>query len=190
MDDDIEMLKILSNIATSIFTTKKSNLSRIEATSFTDEAKKKFIKETINPLDESLYVIKTNIRNTLSRIPIYAFFLENQNGVSIYDAAQLISIIKDVNNFRDFDHLLSYAGFTPKCYKYNKKLYKLLLRISYKLIHKNPQYEFIFEINCQKYSEKYPEKSEKHIENMAKRIVVKKFLKNLYYTWKRLNRND
>ena len=29
-----------------------------------------------------------------------------------------------------------------------------------------------------------------HINNMAKRIVVKKFLKNLYFSWSQINKEE
>lgn len=190
MDEDIQMLKILSDVATSLFITRKSNISRIKATNFTEAAKKDFIKQTMNPIDESLFDIKRDIKNILNRIPIYNFFLSQQNGVSIFDAAQLISLIKDISLFNGFGKLMSYTGFIPNSRNYNKKLHKLLLRIGYKLIQKNPQYQFIFELNCQKYSEKYPKRSQAYIENMAKRIVIKKFLKNLYFSWNSINKDE
>lgn len=190
MDEDIQMLKILSDVAVSLFITKKSNISRIKSTNFTEEAKAEFISQTVTPLDESLYYIKRNIKNVLNRIPIYNFFLSHQNGVTIFDCAQLISIIKDIDLFDKFGNLMSYSGFSPNAHNYNKKLHKLLLRIGYKLIQKNPQYQFIFELNCQKYAKLYPNKTQAHIENMAKRIVIKKFLKNLYFSWNSINKDE
>lgn len=189
MDENIQVLKILSDMATSIFTNKKSNISRIEASDFSDDGKKILADKVIKPLDMSLNYISNDIKNTLHLIPIYNFFLEEQKGISIYDSAQLISILKDINNFQTFGNLLSYAGFTPVARNYNKKLHKNLLRIGYKLSTKNPQYQFVFEIAYQKYTDKYPYKSKEHIANMAKRIVVKKFLKNLYFSWNAIN-ND
>lgn len=190
MDEDVQMLKILTDVAISLFISKKSNVSRIQSTNFTNESKEKLIKETITPLDDSLYHIKITIKNILKKIPIYNFFLSQQNGLSIFDAAQLIAIIKDINSFDRFENLMSYAGFSPNARNYNKKLHKLLLRIGYKLIQKNPQYQFVFELNCQKYSDLYPKRSQAHIENMAKRIVIKKFLKNLYFSWNSINKDE
>jgi len=190
MDEDIQMLKILTDVAINLFISKKSNISRIHSTNFTDQAKAELIAQTTEPLDESLYHIKGNIRNILNRIPIYNFFLCNQQGISIFDSAQLIAIIRDINSFDRFENLMSYAGFSPNARNYNKKLHKLLLRIGYKLIQKNPQYQFIFELNCQKYSETHPKRSQAHIENMAKRIVIKKFLKNLYFSWNSINKDE
>ena len=37
------------------------------------------------------------------------------------------------------------------------------------------------------YKKKYPERSDEHIENMAKRIVTKRFLQNLYTNWVKIN---
>lgn len=190
MDENLQVLKILSDIAETTFRTRRSSFSRIKASGFSQEGEEKLIKEIITPLDESIEYLSTQVKNTLIMVPIYNFFLERQHGVSIFDSAQLISIIKDINQFKTFGHLMSYAGFIPKSKNYNKKLHKLLQRLSYKLIKNNPQYQFVFDINVQKYSELYPKYSQEHIENMAKRIVVKKFLKNLYFSWNQINKDE
>jgi len=190
MDENLQVLKILSDIAETTFRTRRSSLSRIKASCFSEDGEKKLIKEIITPLDDSIQYLSTQVRNTLIMIPIYNFFLERQQGISIFDAAQLISIIKDIEQFETFGHLMSYSGFIPKSKNYNKKLHKLLQRLSYKLIKNNPQYQFIFDMNVQKYSEKYPKYSKDHVDNMAKRIVVKKFLKNLYFSWNQINKDE
>ena len=190
MDENLQVLKILSDIAETTFRTRRSSLSRIKASGFSKDGEEKLIKEIITPLDDSLNYLSGQVKNTLIMVPIYNFFLERQQGVSIFDAAQLISLIKDVNQFKTFGHLISYAGFIPNSKNYNKKLHKLLQRLSYKLVKNNPQYQFIFDINIQKYSELYPKYSKDHIENMAKRIVVKKFLKNLYFSWNQINKDE
>ena len=187
MDENIQILKILNDMATSIFKNRKSNIARINSSNFSEEGKEVLILRIIKPLDDSLYYISNDISDILHLIPIYNFFLEDIAGINIYDAAQLISILKDIDNFQTFGNLLSYAGFIPYAKKYNKKLHKNLLRIGYKLSTKNPQYQFVFDMAYNKYKKKYPNKSDEHIENMAKRIVVKKFLKNLYFTWNSLN---
>lgn len=190
MDENLQVLKILSDVAETTFRTRKSSISRIEAGKFTKEGEEKLKQEIIKPLDDTLDYISTELKARLNMIPIYNFFLQHQKGVSIYDSAQLISILKDIENFDDFGKLMSYTGFYPRAKHYNKKLHKLLQRLSYRLIKKNPQYQFVFDINIQKYSEEHPDYSKEHIENMAKRIVVKKFLKNLYFNWNFINGDD
>lgn len=190
MNENLHILKILSDIAETTFRTRRSSISRIEASGFTIQAKKDLKEEIIKPLDDTIDYISNEIRSTLIMIPIYNFFLENQKGVNIYDSAQLISILEDIDNFKTFGNLFSYAGFTPNAKRYNKKLHKILLRLSYRLIKTNPQYQFIFEINYKKYAEKNPRYPKQHIENMAKRIVIKKFLKNLYFSWNQINKED
>ena len=190
MDENLQILKILSDIAETTFKSRKSSLSRIKASDFNQKGEEKLIKSIITPLDESLDYLSEQVLSTLLMIPIYNYFLSKQNGISIFDSAQLISIIKNIDDFNTFGHLMSYAGFIPNARNYNKKLHKLLQKLSYKLIKYNPQYQFIFDINVQKYSEKYPKYSKEHINNMAKRIVVKKFLKNLYFSWNQINKED
>jgi hypothetical protein len=189
MDEDMQVLKILSDTADNIYRTKRSNIARIENSGFTQEAKDTLMENIVGPLDESIKYITVQIFSSLNKIPIYNYFLCNVEGMNIFDIAQLICIIKDINNFPHFANLMSYAGFIPKPKKYNQNLHKLLLRIAYKLIKRNPQYKFVFDINCEKYREKYPRRTDKHIENLAKRIVIKRFLKNLYFSWTKIN-ND
>lgn len=189
IDVDIEILRVLSNTSESIFMNKKSNVARINSINILEDEKEKLLENIITPLDESIKYLQKDIYNILIRIPIYTYFLSNQNGINLFDAAQLISIIVDINNFKKIDNLLSYAGFIPNSYNYNKKLHKLLLRIGYKLIQQNPKYQFVYETNIQRYREKYPKYSDEHINNMAKRIVIRKFLKNLYINWKAVEKN-
>lgn len=190
IDENLQILKILSDVAETTFRTRKSSIARIESGGFTKEGEKILKHEIITPLDDTLTYISKELEYRLNMIPIYTFFLQRQHGVSIYDAAQLITIIKNVDNFDTFSNLISYAGFYPKAKHYNKKLHKLLQRLSYRLINQNPQYEFIFELNIQKYKEQHSNYSQEHIENMAKRIVIKKFLKNLYVSWTSINGDD
>lgn len=190
MDENLQLLKILSDIAETTFKNRKSSMARIKASNFNKKAEERLLSTIIKPLDDSLDYLSKQILGTLVMIPIYNFFLSKQNGLSVFDSAQLISIIRDIDNFQSFGHLMSYSGFIPNSKNYNKKLHKLLQRLSYKLIKYNSQYQFIYEINIQRYSEKYPKHSNEHIHNMAKRIVVKKFLKNFYFSWNQINKED
>ena len=188
-DIDIEILRVLSNTSESIFMNKRSNIARINSLNITQDEKDKLMENVIKPLDNAIKFLQTDIYNILIRIPIYNYFLSQQNGVNLFDAAQLISIIVDINNFHKIDNLLSYTGFTPYASNYNKKLHKLLLRIGYKIIQQNPKYQFVYENHLEKYSKKYPQYSQEHIQNMAKRIVIRRFLKNLYINWKAVDKN-
>ena len=190
MNENLHILKILSDIAETTFRTRRSSISRIEASDFTPEGKENLKNEIIKPLDDTIDYISNEIRSTLIMIPIYNFFLQHQKGINIYDSAQLISILENIDNFKTFGNLFSYTGFTPNAKRYNKKLHKILLRLSYRLIKVNPQYQFVFEVYCKKYEKKYPKYPKQHIENMAKRIVIKKFLKNLYFSWNQINKED
>ena len=189
IDVDIQILRVLSDTATSIFLNKKSNIARINSIDMLEEEKNKLIENTIRPLDNAIKYLQKDIYNILIRIPIYNYFLENQDGINLFDSAQLISLIVDINDFKSFNNLISYAGFTPYAKNYNKKLHKLLLKIGYKLILNNTKYQFVYESNFQRYREKYPQRSDDHIHNMAKRIVIRKFLKNLYINWKAIEKN-
>lgn len=188
IDEDIQLLRVLSDTATSIFLNKKSNIARINSLNILEEEKQNWVNVITEPLDETLRFLQVQIRNILSRIPIFNYFLSQQKGINIFDSAQLISIIVDIDNFDEFKNLMSYAGMIPYATNYNKKLHKLLLKIGYKLIQNNEQYQFIYEMQLERYRQEKPRYSERHLENMAKRIVIKKFLKNLYVSWKAVDK--
>ncbi len=190
-DESIELLKILTNISSSIFYTRKSNVSRIEDQQFFDRGVEKFLQQSvIYPLDQSLDSLATQIASVLNIIPIYYKFLRNVEGLSMFDSAELICIIKDINRFKRFSNLLSYAGFTPKRTQYNKRLHKLLLKLSYKLSQNNLMYSFIYETAYENYKIKGNYKNEDHLINLAKRVVIKQFLKDLYLNWTMINESE
>lgn len=166
-------------------TAKKSNYSRIKNNQFFNEkAKNKLINQVINPLDLALLDIGKEISFFLDTIPIYHIFLKHTNGLNIYDAAELICEIKDIKKFQTSNNLLAYAGIYPNAKNYNKNLHKLLLRLSHKLIKYNPVYEFVYDMSYSKYDNS--EDNIEHIEAMARRIVIKKFIQNLFTHWKKL----
>ena len=186
MNENIEALKILINISKNLHTAKKSNYSRIRNNQlFNEKGKDKLINQVINPLDLALLEIGTEISHFLETIPIYNIFLKHVNGVNLYDAAELICEIKDINKFQTSNNLLAYAGIYPNARNYNKNLHKLLLRISHKLVRYNPVYDFVYTNAYNKYSSSL-NTNEEHIEAMARRIVIKKFLQNLFTHWIKL----
>ena len=189
IDEDIQILRVLTDTATSIFLNKKSNIARIRSLDILEEDKQQWIDNIIAPLNISLKKLQIDIYNILSRIPIYNYFLSQQEGLNIFDCAQIISILVDIDDFKEYKHLVSYAGFIPHADNYNKKLHKLLLKIGYKLVKTNTQYQWIFETQIDRYHMQHPQYSDKHIENMAKRIVIRKFLKNLFVSWKAINKS-
>lgn len=185
MNENIEALKILVNISKNLHTAKKSNYSRIKNNYlFNDRAKSKLINQVINPLDLALLDIGKEIVFFLDTIPIYNIFLKNTIGLNIYDSAELICEIKDINKFQTVNNLLAYAGMYPNANNYNKNLHQILLRLSHKLIKYNPVYEFVYEISYNKY--KINHSNTDHVEAMARRIVIKKFIQNLFTHWKKL----
>lgn len=189
IDENIEVLRILSNISKNIYTSKKSNYSRIKNNQYFNElAKEKLINQVINPLDLALVDIGKEINTFLETIPIYNFFLKNTKGINIYDSAELISEIKTIRKFETSNNLLAYAGMYPNAVRYNKNLHKLLLRLSYKLISYNQVYGFIYEMALKKYADYNT--NQEHIEAMARRVVIKKFIQNLFTHWAKIEEVD
>lgn len=185
LNENIEALKILINISKNLHRSKKSNYSRIRNNKlFNEKGKDKLINQVINPLDLALLEIGNEISHFLETIPIYNIFLRHVNGINLYDSAELICEIKDIKKFQTSNNLLAYAGIYPNAHNYNKNLHKMLLRISHKLVRYNAVYEFIYSNAYKKYS--LLNTNEEHIEAMARRIVIKKFLQNLFTHWIKL----
>ena len=128
--------------------------------------------------------VGNEISRFLETIPIYNIFLRHVNGINLYDSAELVCEIKDIKKFNTSNNLLAYAGMYPNAQNYNKNLHKLLLRISHKLVRYNPVYDFVYTNAYNKYSSLNT--NEEHIEAMARRIVIKKFLQNLFTHWIKL----
>lgn len=188
-NENIEVLKILNNISKNIYTSKKSNYSRIKNNQyFNEDAKADLINTVITPIDMALVDVGKEIDFFLRTIPIYNIFLKHTKGVNIYDSAELICEIKSINRFHTFNNLLAYAGMYPYAKKYNKNLHNVLLRLSYKLINYNQVYNFIYKMALDKYSDYNT--NQEHIEAMARRIVIKKFLHNLFIHWIKVEEAD
>lgn len=182
VDENIEVLKILTNISKNIYTSKKSNYSRIKNNQYFNEAaKNKLINQVINPIDLALIDVGKEINLFLNMIPIYNIFLKHTDGINIYDAAELITEIKSIHRFKTSNNLLAYAGMYPNAKKYNKNLHQLLLRLSHKLINYNQVYSFVYDMALEKYMSYNT--NQEHAEAMARRIVIKKFIQNLYTHW-------
>ena len=72
MNENIEALKILTNISKNLYTSKKSNYSRIKNNKlFNQGGKEKLINQVINPLDLALLDIMLPIRNGYELAPYF-----------------------------------------------------------------------------------------------------------------------
>ena len=69
MDENLQVLKILSDIAETTFRSRKSTLARIKASGFTPEAEEKLIKSIVTPLDDSLDYLSSQVLSTLTICP-------------------------------------------------------------------------------------------------------------------------
>ena len=78
MDENLQVLKILSDIAETTFRSRKSSMARIKASGFNKEGEEKLVKSIIKPLDDSLDYLSGQVLSTLLMIPIYNFFLSKQ----------------------------------------------------------------------------------------------------------------
>lgn len=188
MNNEVIKIKILSDEANTIIRLKNSTSMKIRKNNTLSHSEKKnLLNKTVVQLNDILTDIGVELSTVLESIPIYKFYLKSMTYLSIYEKAELIAEIKDIERFYGYKKLLAYAGFTPNASTYNKKLHNTLLRIGHKLMLGNIEYSLLFEDACQKYEQQSPLLSEKHVANKAKRIIIKKFIKELYNFWRQLD---
>lgn len=188
MNNEVIKIKILSDEANTIIRLKNSTSMKIRKNNTLSHSEKKnLLNKTVAQLNDILTDIGVELSTVLESIPIYKFYLKSMTYLSIYEKAELIAEIKDIERFYGYKKLLAYAGFTPNASTYNKKLHNTLLRIGHKLMLGNIEYSLLFEDACQKYEQQSPLLSEKHVANKAKRIIIKKFIKELYNFWRQLD---
>lgn len=181
-DENIIILDLLVKTSTSFYKMRNARLNSIKDSEVNQNYKDYLYKNTIEPIDQPLFLLGREINKILNYIPIYLTFLKGVNALSIYDCAELIVLIDDIERFKKFDNLLSYSGMIHTKKSYNDRLYKLLLKIGSKLV-RDIKYDYLYEIIYEEYKEKHPEYTEDHLEKMASRKLIKKFLKQLYKEW-------
>lgn len=170
-------------------------------------------------------------------IPIYPDFLAKIDGINIYEALELVVLLKDIRRFRTVSALWKYSGFAPvqycarckkryfnniierkefmdKYYKetrsfysdcdceeprpyyasekrirgvspdYNEALKKVLVSIADKVIKADDYYRGKFFYYRTFEAQKNEKLTELHINNRAKRKVIKLFLYHLFNEWR------
>jgi hypothetical protein len=211
MDDaQLQVLNILINTNKTLFEAKKSNKSRINNfIGLTNDARNSLINISINSLDAPLDLLYKKIKQTISFIPEYYDCLEHIDGISIYDAGELIVLIKDINRFKNKNSFIYYCGLSPvnkmgnsyqkitkknKQYgeiignpkqdtskiQYNDRLNKVILKVVKKLIKYNPEYKQMYNEYFDKYLFKHSNYTMKHIKYMTQRKIAVKFARFLY----------
>lgn len=164
-------------------------------------------KHIIDPLKKPLGILKIKIETLINFIPIYNDYLKNIKGLSLFDAAELIVLINDVDLYPR-DNFISYAGFSPivSCKKgytgkmkknkdysnckvigdeksvtanvsYNERLKKQVIKIVDKLIQYNDEYQDSYNNEWAIQRIKNPNATKKHITYKSKRKLCIKFLK-------------
>ena len=211
--DERRILSILSNTNKSIFDAQKSNNHRIKSIENIAQPSRvnQLRNASITPLNQPLDVLRDEIFNMLMFSREYTTILSNIDAVNIYDAAEIIVEIGDVNRFKSKGHFLSYAGLAPivkknevytKIHRYSKgkvvankkqdpvgyceNLKTVLMRCTKKLISSDGQYKSYYEDKYQYYKYKHPTYNSKHIYFMALKKTSVKFAIFIYYSFKEI----
>ncbi len=65
------------------------------------------------PFDKIINNLEDEIANTMQLIPVYNSFLYKIKGLNIYDALEILVLIRDVKRFKNISKLWAYAGLAP-----------------------------------------------------------------------------
>jgi len=207
-----KVLSILFNTNKTVFNAQKSNKHRL--ISFGDISSSRYNRlENISilPFDSPLQMLRDEIQNILFFSEEYMSFLRKVPYINLYDAAELIVEIGDIQRFQNRKHFLSYAGLSPvvrnknyysKIKKYsrgqivaNKKqdpidycedLKKAIIRCTSKLIANDDEFAELYRYYKTQYKYKNPTYNKKRLHLMALKKTSIVFAKDVYANFKRV----
>lgn len=206
-EHELRVLTILFLTNKTFHEARTSNRYRLDAiTDLTDEYRDKMENISIVPLDKQLNDIRNEIYNILILSHEYLDVLSNYKSINIYDAAEIIVEIGDIQRFKNRRHFLSYAGLAPvdkkgnKVYKVSKyskgthvackkydnidyceNLKVCLTKCTQKIIQSgNNPYKNMYDNKFNYYHLKHPKYPKKRIHYMALKQATIKFAKMIY----------
>lgn len=209
-----EVLTILFNTNKTIFNAKKSNTHRMNGLSDINiQRYNRLYNISIHSLDAPLQILHSEIQNILMFSLEYMDFLSNVQGINIYDCAEIIVNIRDINRFKNKKHFLSYAGLAPvskkknrynKIKKYNngqivankktdsidyrEDLKTVLTKCVVKIIKVDSEYQQYYDRQFERLKFKNPMYNKKRIHLMALKKTVIKFANKIYYEFNRVKK--
>lgn len=212
MDEhELKVLTILFLTNKTLHEARSSNQYRLKAiTDLTDSYRSKMRNLSILPLDDRLSDIRNEIYSILILSREYLDFLSHFKDINIYDAAEIIVEIGDINRFHNRNHFLSYAGLAPvdkkgdKVYKVSKykkgihvankkydnidyceNLKVCLTKCTQKIIKGkgNNIYKDIYNDKFNYYHLEHPMYKRKRIHYMALKQATIRFAKDIYYNF-------
>lgn len=207
-----KVLTILFNTNKTVFNAQKSNKHRL--TSFGDISPSRYHRLeniSIAPFNSPLQMLHDEIQNILFFSEEYMSFLRKVPFINIYDAAELIVEIGDIQRFKNRKHFLSYAGLAPvvknknyysKVKRYsrgqivaNKKqdpidycedLKRVIIRCTSKMIANDDEFNQIYKYYKGMYRYKNPKYNKKRLHLMALKKTSIIFAKDVYRNFKRV----
>lgn len=212
MDEhELKVLTILFLTNKTLHEARSSNQYRLKAiTDLTDSYRLKMRNLSILPLDDRLSDIRNEIYSILILSREYLDFLSHFKDINIYDAAEIIVEIGDINRFHNRNHFLSYAGLAPvdkkgdKVYKVSKhkkgihvankkydnidyceNLKVCLTKCTQKIIKGkgNNIYKDVYNDKFNYYHLEHPMYKRKRIHYMALKQATIRFAKDIYYNF-------
>ena len=209
-----EVLTILFNTNKTIFNAKKSNTHRMNSLQdINTQRYNRLYNISIDSLDHPLQILRSEIQNILMFSLEYMDFLSTVRGINLYDCAEIIVNIRNINRFKNKKHFFSYAGLAPvyrhhnryhKITKYgkgravaNKKsdpidyredLKTVLTRCTVKMIKVDNEYKKYYDRQLKRLKFANPMHKRKRIHLMALKKTVIRFANKIYYEFNRINK--
>ena len=209
-----EVLTILFNTNKTIFNAKKSKNHRmLILEGINSKRYDRLYNISINSLNDPLQILRSEIQNILMFSMEYMDFLSHVDGINLYDCAEIIVYIRDINRFRNKKHFISYAGLAPvsksnnnrynKIRKHskgkviaNKKTYPIdyredlktvLTKCTIKIMQRNNEYKTYYDSQFKRLKFKNPMYKKQRIHLMALKKTVIKFANKIYYEFNRVS---
>lgn len=205
-----KILTILFSTNKTLHEARVSNQYRLDSiTQLNNEYRQTMNDVSIAPLELPLQKIRNEIYNRLILSREYVDFLSNIPSINIYDCAEIIVEIGDIDRFQNRNHFLSYAGLAPvlkkdnnffKVTKYgkgvsvaNKKhdsinycenLKVALTRCTQKMINNNTKYTYYYNEKLHYYQHEHPRYKKNRLHLMALKKTTIKFAKEIYKEFK------
>lgn len=209
-----EVLTILFNTNKTIFNAKKSNTHRMHSLQdINTQRYDRLYNISINSLDAPLQILRSEIQNILMFSLEYMEFLSTVKGINLYDCAEIIVNIRDINRFKNKKHFISYAGLAPvyvnnsrytKITKYGKgravankradpidyreDLKTVLTKCTVKMIKVDNEYKKYYERQLKRLKFSNPMYKKNRIHLMALKKTVIKFANKIYSEFRRVNK--
>ena len=154
-----------------------------------------WLMEQMQNLEASTFA---TIKETVKSVPVYQEWLKGVKGIGPCFGAGLIAYIQTPERFHTISSLWTYSGYgingdgtiqrrkKGEKANWNPQLKTLVWKIGNSFIKTKGAYRDLYETVRAEYDAKWPEESDGHRLNAARRKMVKIFMSHLWLVWREL----